>query len=295
MVMGALQLCLLSDLCFSMTSVLGPFFEASFRGGFVCDDEMTLLEGFFMEVAECVVACHTGEGPDFFAFVVEEWSGAGEVGGIDFETGESTVDLAGGFDAGNDFLADVAAFLVGNGGGVESCFGRQHALGKFTAPGGLAVSDANWLRLFWGHDFDVRQGVASRDPAIESRSAKTRKGNIADGGNFVDEVKQTPIVRDIGDFRIIRNEIARETSEQGFAKLDRSFDPDGFRISCRQSDKSLEPALGVGHARWQRALRILQEKSDVLSDLAVEITHRIGSLQLEKRSKTEVENGHGSC
>jgi hypothetical protein len=30
-----------------------------------------------------------------------------------------------------------------------------------------------------------------------------------------------------------------------------------------------------------------------LCDLAVEITHCVGALQLEKRSKTEVENGHG--
>lgn len=247
-----------------------------------------------MEVAECVVSCDAGEDPDLFAFVVEEWSGAGDIWGIDFETGESTIDLAGGFDAGNDFLADVAAFLVRDGRGVESCFGRQHAFGKFTAPGGLAMTNANLLRLCWGHDFAVRQWVGSRDPAIESRNAKARMGNIADGGNFIDEMKQAPVIGDIGNFRIIRNEIAREASQQRFAQLDRSFDPDGVRCSCGKSDECLEPALGIGDARRQRALRLLREESDILRDLAIEIANSVWALQLEERAKTEVEDGHGA-
>ena len=55
------------------------------------------------------------------------------------------VDVADAFDAGDDLLADVAAFVVIDGGLVQPGFGRERLFGQFGAPAGDAGLDAQGL------------------------------------------------------------------------------------------------------------------------------------------------------
>jgi len=48
-------------------------------------------------------------------------------------------------EAGDDFLADVAAFGGANGIGFESCFGREGVGSDVDAPEGKPAGDADWF------------------------------------------------------------------------------------------------------------------------------------------------------
>lgn len=85
-----------------------------------------------------------GDGGDpagFFAFP-EEFGGSGDEGFIEGEFDEVAVCFAGAFHAGDDFLAGVATFGVGDGGVFKAGFGWEEAGEEFIGPAGDAFEDA---------------------------------------------------------------------------------------------------------------------------------------------------------
>jgi hypothetical protein len=69
---------------------------------------------------------------------------AGRGGGFEVaeEAVEAFVDAADAFEAGDGFLADIAAFVEVDGVGFEAGFLREGVFGEFAAPEGVAVEDA---------------------------------------------------------------------------------------------------------------------------------------------------------
>ena len=77
----------------------------------------------------------------------------GGFSGVVAEEPEASWHFAYGLDAGDDFLADVAAFGVGDGVGVETGFGGEGVFIELFAPGGDACVDSLVLVGVWDFAF----------------------------------------------------------------------------------------------------------------------------------------------
>ena len=76
--------------------------------------------------------------------------------GLD-ERGEAAVDAADAADAADHFLTDVASFVVIDGGGVQTGFGRKEVGGEFVSPRGDGVQDFEGRLVFWRKRRKLRQ------------------------------------------------------------------------------------------------------------------------------------------
>lgn len=91
---------------------------------------------------------------------------------IKLKEDEASVDFADAFDAGDDFLTDVAAFLVVDGAGFYPRFWREESWGEFVIPLGDALNDPMVLENLRSKLVDLVclkelfEVVASRDPEV---------------------------------------------------------------------------------------------------------------------------------
>src|SRR3990172_12110514 len=98
---------------------------------------------------------HGCEPADLFALASEFGASGGPNLAAEVETNQTAVDVAAGANSFDDFLADVTAFGVADGAGLEASFRRQRALVHVYAVARQAGFGAQ----------DVEGGVADRFPA----------------------------------------------------------------------------------------------------------------------------------
>ena len=92
-----------------------------------------------------------------------------------------TIDVTDAAEAGDDFLADVAAFGGADGIGFESCFGGEGVGSDVDAPEGKSAGDAERFPLGQGGGVGL-VGGGRGNPQVESRF--TKAGGEKGGGIF---------------------------------------------------------------------------------------------------------------
>jgi hypothetical protein len=112
---------------------------------------------------------------------VENEAGSGRGGEGAEEAVEAFVDAADAFEAGDGFLADIAAFVEIDGVGFEAGFLREGVFGEFAAPEGVAVEDAEEFD-FGGGEFVEVEGFLSGVLAGEVEAGDGEEGGLSCGG-----------------------------------------------------------------------------------------------------------------
>jgi hypothetical protein len=141
------------------------------------------------------------------------------------EAVEALVHSAHALEAGDGFLADIAAFVKIDGGVFEACFLRQGVFGDFDAPCGLALDDAEEGELRGRCGGEVRGFF----DCIETGQACAVDAEGASGWLDAEDVVQRRRCGHRREEGIIRYEIALEATlngvSEGFVALDEEIIP----------------------------------------------------------------------
>ena len=195
---------------------------------------------------------------------------------------EALVHSAHAFEAGNGFLADIAAFVKIDGGVFEAGFLRQGVFGDFEAPCGLAVDDTEEGELLGRGSGEVGEFFSCIETGQACAVDAEGSGGWLDAEDVVERRR-----RGCGlDDGVIRYEIALEASLDGFGEGFVALDEEIVSIAP-DLHEGAEFSFGGEEAGGACGERL--EARDIYAHLPIQVARCIGAAELEAGAALDFE------